>query len=283
MKYVGAAAVDTMAAMEKRGLYPALGAFRGVEGIMRGPLWEIVGYMDWIKIALSGLKKVTKDVKKAHMWSWHILHRDAVANGVVDISIGVLPLNNHLHACYSTYLAEISVSFRFVEIMHHAHPCVTILICSYTWYYINGQKAMCNCVPPKGSLWQLACYEEKPWPPWSAVIKAPLWKEAKYEGLRAFLQRPVAKPFFENTDTGLVSIQRATFTQVETHSGKLIAEASRVEVMAMHCGCPVPSIISSLPFAACIIEVPRLYTSGLHNLVAQLLLYLSSFVVRLLM
>ena len=41
--------------------------------------------------------------------------------------------------------------------------------------------------------------------------------------------------------------------------------------MAMRCGVPVPSIISSLPFAACVIEVPCLYTTGLHNLVAQLL------------
>ena len=42
--------------------------------------------------------------------------------------------------------------------------------------------------------------------------------------------------------------------------------------LAMRCGVPVPSIISSLPFAACVIEVPRLYTAGLHNVVAQLLL-----------
>ena len=40
----------------------------------------------------------------------------------------------------------------------------------------------------------------------------------------------------------------------------------------MRCGVPVPSIISSLPLAACVIEVPRLYAAGLHNLVAQLLL-----------
>ena len=42
--------------------------------------------------------------------------------------------------------------------------------------------------------------------------------------------------------------------------------------MAMRCASPIPGIISSLPFAACIIEVRHLYTSGLHNLVAQLLL-----------
>ena len=40
----------------------------------------------------------------------------------------------------------------------------------------------------------------------------------------------------------------------------------------MRCGVPVPSIISSLPFAACVFEVPRLNYAGLHNVVAQLLL-----------
>ena len=39
----------------------------------------------------------------------------------------------------------------------------------------------------------------------------------------------------------------------------------------MRCGVPVPSMISSLPFGYCVIEVPRLYTVGFHNLVAQLL------------
>ena len=66
----------------------------------------------------------------------------------------MLPLNRHLCSCYLMYLAEILASFRFVEIIHHAHPYVTKLIVSWIWYYRNGQKAMCNCVPPKGSLWQ---------------------------------------------------------------------------------------------------------------------------------
>ena len=114
--------------------------------------------------------------------------------------------------------------------------------------------------------------EENPWPPWSAVIKAPLWKEPKYEGLRGLLQKPVAKPVCEKSDTGLVSIQCARESLVESSTGKLIAESGRVELMAMRCGVPVPSIVISLPFAACVIEVPRLYTTGLHNLVAQLLL-----------
>ena len=113
--------------------------------------------------------------------------------------------------------------------------------------------------------------EENPWPPWSAVIQAPLWKEPKYEGLRGLLQKPVAKPIGEKSDTGLVSVHCARESLVETSTGKLIAESGRVELMAMRCGVPVPSIISSPPLAACVM-VPRLYTAGLHNLVARLLL-----------
>ena len=65
VKYVGAAAVDAMGAMEKRGLYPALGTFKDVEGIMHDRLREFVGYMDGTKSTLPVLKKVIKDVKKA--------------------------------------------------------------------------------------------------------------------------------------------------------------------------------------------------------------------------
>ena len=115
--------------------------------------------------------------------------------------------------------------------------------------------------------------EENPCPPWSAVIKAPLWKEPKYEGLRGLLQKPVAKPVCGKSDTGLVSSQCARESLVETSTGKLVAESTRVELMAMRCGVPVPSNITLLPFAACVIEVPCLYTAGWHNLVAQLLLF----------
>ena len=58
VNYVGADAVGTMAANEKRGLYPALGAFKEVEGIMPDRLSEIVGYMDGTKSTLPGLKKI---------------------------------------------------------------------------------------------------------------------------------------------------------------------------------------------------------------------------------
>ena len=67
VNFVGIAAVDAMAAMEKRGLPLPLGAFKEVEGIIiitPDGLREIVGYMDGIKSTLPSLKKIMKDVKK---------------------------------------------------------------------------------------------------------------------------------------------------------------------------------------------------------------------------
>ena len=64
VKFVGTAAVDATAPMEKRGLHPALGALKEVEGITLDRLREIVGYMDVTKSTLPGLKKLIKDVKK---------------------------------------------------------------------------------------------------------------------------------------------------------------------------------------------------------------------------
>ena len=46
VKYVGAAAIDTMAAVEKGGLYRAPDAFKDLEGIMPDQFREMVGDMD---------------------------------------------------------------------------------------------------------------------------------------------------------------------------------------------------------------------------------------------
>ena len=119
---------------------------------------------------------------------------------------------------------------------------------------------------------QLLSANQTPTRPPDAVIKGPLRKESKYQGLRGLLHKLVAKAICEKSDTGLVSNQCARESLVETSTGKLIAESGRVEVMAMRCGVLVSSIISSLPFGACVIEGLRLHAAGLHNVVAQLLL-----------
>ena len=262
-----------MAAMEKRGLHPALGTFKEVEGITPDRLRDIVGYMNGTKSTLPGLKKIIKDVKKAQMWSWHILHPEAVTNGLVNNTTGMFWSNRGLYSNRSTDLAEISASLCVVQLMHNRSPPLCYHLSAATIGTIHMAKRQCAIASHlKVAYGSWTWTEENPWPPWSAVIKAPLWKEPKYQGLRGLLQKPVAKPVCEKSDTGLVSIQCARESLVESSTGKLFAESGRVELMAMRCGVPVPSIISSLPFAACVIEVPRLYTAGLHNLVAQLLL-----------
>ena len=111
-----------MAAMGKHGLHPALRRFKEVECIMPDRLREIVGYINGTKSTLPGLKKIIKDVKKAQMWSWHILHPEAVANGLVNNTRGMFLSNRGLYSNKFTDLAEILASLCVVELMHNRIP-----------------------------------------------------------------------------------------------------------------------------------------------------------------
>ena len=108
-----------MAAMEKRALHTALGTFKEVEGITADRLRHIVGYMDVTRSGLPGLKRIIKDVKKAQLWSWHILHPEAVTNGLVNNTRGMFWSNKGLYSNKSTDLAEISGTLGVVELMHN--------------------------------------------------------------------------------------------------------------------------------------------------------------------
>ena len=103
VKVVGIAAIDAVAAMDKRGLHPAIGAFKEVEGITRDRLREILGCMDGTKSTLHGLKKIIKDVKKAQIWSCHIIHPEAVTNGLVNNTRSVFRSNRGLYSNKSTW------------------------------------------------------------------------------------------------------------------------------------------------------------------------------------
>ena len=85
------------------------------------------------------------------MWSWHILHPKAVTNGLVNNTKGMFWSNRGLYSNKSTDLAEISASLCVVELLHNRIPPS---VCSYTWYYQDGQKAVRYCITPEGSLWQ---------------------------------------------------------------------------------------------------------------------------------
>ena len=124
--------------MEKRGLHPALGAFKEVEGITSHRLREIIGYTVGTKSTPPGLKKIIKDVKKAQMWSWHILHPEAVANGLLNNTRGMFWSNRGLYSNKSTDLAEISASLCVVQLLHNRIPlcdttCLQLHLVLWRW------------------------------------------------------------------------------------------------------------------------------------------------------
>ena len=61
-------------------------------------------------------------------------------------------------------------------------------------------------------------------------------------------------------------------TIIETNTGKVLKDEGRVELLPLWGGCRVPSFISALPFVCILIEVPRMWTLALHNIVAQFVL-----------
>ena len=138
MKFVGLSAVNAMAAMEKRVLHPALGTFKEVEGITPDRLGDIVGYMDWTKSTLPGLKKIMENDKKAQTWSRHILHPEAVTNGLVNNTRGILWANEGLYSNKSTDLAEVLASLCVVYLMHNRIPlcdttCLQLHLVLWRW------------------------------------------------------------------------------------------------------------------------------------------------------
>ena len=78
-------------------------------------------------------------------------------------------------------------------------------------------------------------------------------------------------PSIEKADGQHLSLQLGD-TIIETDTGKVLKEAGRVELLPFWGGCPVPSFISALPFVFIHIEVPRMWTLALHNIVAQFVL-----------
>ena len=61
-------------------------------------------------------------------------------------------------------------------------------------------------------------------------------------------------------------------TIMETDIGKVLKEEGRVELLPLWAASHVPSFISAFPFVCILIEVPRMWTLALHNIVAQFVL-----------
>ena len=83
VKFIGQPAVDAVYGMEKRDVEPALGVFKGCEGLMPHRLSGIVLYMSGTKSSVLGIKCEIKLARVEQLWSWHVLHPDAVTEGFV--------------------------------------------------------------------------------------------------------------------------------------------------------------------------------------------------------
>ena len=112
---------------------------------------------------------------------------------------------------------------------------------------------------------------ESPWPPWASVVKAVFWTSDLYQGLRDRLRKPCVTPSIEKAHGGHLSLKLGD-TIIETDTGKVLKEEGRVELLPLWAGCPVRSFISALPFVCILIEVPRMWTLALHNIVAPFVL-----------
>ena len=75
-------------------------------------------------------------------------------------------------------------------------------------------------------------------------------------------------PSVEKADGGHLSLKLGA-TIIETDTGKVLKEEGRVELLPLWVGCPLPSFISAVPFVYILIEVPRMWTLAVHNIVAQ--------------
>ena len=78
-------------------------------------------------------------------------------------------------------------------------------------------------------------------------------------------------PSIEKPDGGHLSLKLGD-SIIETDTGKVLQEEGRVELLPLSAGCPVPSFISALPFVCILIDVPRMWTLALHNILAQFVL-----------
>ena len=92
-----------------------------------------------------------------------------------------------------------------------------------------------------------------------------------YQGLRDRLRKPRVTPSSEKADGGHLSLNLGD-TIIEIDTGKILKEEGRVELLPLWAGWLVPSFISALPFVCIVIEVPRKWTLGVHNIVAEFVL-----------
>ena len=124
-KFVGQTAVDAVYGMEKRSFEPALGVLKEFEGLMPDRLCGIVLYMFGNESTILGIKCDFKIPQTEQLWSWHVLHPYATAEGFFHRSRGTLL------CCYFGLMLFFTCVFPLVvkAEINFVHP---VLGCTHT-------------------------------------------------------------------------------------------------------------------------------------------------------
>ena len=170
VKFIGQPAVDAICGMEKRDVEPLLGVFKECEGLMPDRLSGIVLYMSGTKSSVLGIKREIKLARVEQLWSWHVLHPDAVTEGFVHESRGMLTFC----ALFCTVSGSDFVVFIWLLTLRWAkfrpgpsifihkhtifnlpHLCPVYTLCSKFGYCDHVQSTMSYYGPYPGPIWHL--------------------------------------------------------------------------------------------------------------------------------
>ena len=170
VKFIGQPAVDAVYGMEKRDVEPALGVFKECEGLMPDRLSGIVLYMSGTKSSVLGIKREIKLARVEQLWSWHVLHPDAVTEGFVHESRGMPtysasfctvsgsdfdPFISLLTLSWAKFRPGPSILVHKHTIFELSHLCPVYTLCSKSGYRDHVQRRMSYYGPYPGPVWQL--------------------------------------------------------------------------------------------------------------------------------
>ena len=286
VKFIGQPAVDAVYGMEKRDVEPALGVFKECEGLMPDRLSSIVLYMSDTKSSVLGINREIKLASVEQLWSWHVLHPDAVTEGFVHESRRMLTYSALLCTLsgsdFVVFILLLTLSWAKFRpgpsILFISIPFFNCLICvlcipsAANLSTVTMCKEQCRMMAHIWILYGSCVWSpESPWPPWASVVNAVFWASDLCQGLRDRLRKPRVTPSIEKADSVHMTLKLGD-TIVEKETGKVVKEEGRVELLPLWPGCLVPSCFSALPFVCILIGVARMWTSALHKNVAQFVL-----------
>ena len=168
VKFIWQPSVDAVYGMEKRDVETALGVFKECEGLMPDRLSSIVLYMSGTKTLVLGIKREIKLARVEQLWSWHMLHPDAVTEGFVHESRGMLTFSalfcsvsgsdfvvfiSLLTLRWAKFRPGLSIFVHEHAIFELPHSCPVYTLCSKSGYWDHVQRTMSYYGPYPGPVW----------------------------------------------------------------------------------------------------------------------------------